>query len=118
MTPLPNKDNALEITFFEDLVKDRMSATHMSRQEKESLLDNQLQRAASDGSFDENLLFGSDSDDSFAKDYTVTRDTLRRERIVARDKAVLVKEKKLREQDRLYRAEMAKLKADAERMAQ
>lgn len=65
-------------------------------------------RAASDGSFDEALLFGSDSDDSFNKDYTVTRDTMRRERIVRRDKKVFLQEKKQREDDRLYKTEMDK----------
>ena len=64
------------------------------------------------------MLFGSDSDDSFAKDYTVTRDTLRKERLVKRDIAVLVKEKKRREQDRLYKAEMDKLEAQELRKSQ
>ena len=61
---------------------------------------------------DEALLFGSDSDDSFAKDYTITRDTMRRERIVHRDKAVFKKEKKQREEDRLYKMEINKLEAN------
>ena len=39
MTPLARKDNNIEITFFEDIVKDRMSATHMSKHDKESLLE-------------------------------------------------------------------------------
>lgn len=116
MTPLPRKENKLEITFLEDLVKDKMCA--LSKQERESLLENQQQRAASVGSFDEELLFGSDSDDSFSKDYTITRNTRRRERIIKRDIAVLVNEKKQREQDRLYRAEMKKLKAEEMRHSQ
>ena len=83
----------------------------MSMEEKQELRDDQLQRAASSGVIDDDLLFGSDSDDSFAKDYTVTRDTLRKERLVKRDIAVLQKEKKRREQDRLYKDEMDKLEA-------
>lgn len=79
------------------------------------MLEAQLQKAASEGCIDEDLLFGSDSDDSFAKDYTITRDTMRKERVVKRDEAVLKKEKLLREQDRLYRAEMSKLEAEAVR---
>ena len=49
---------------------------------------------ASAGSLDEALLFGSDSDDSFQRDYTITRDTLRRERLLKRDKALFAKQKK------------------------
>lgn len=118
MTPLPREKQNLEINFLEDLLKDRHSVQHVSMEERQELREDQLQRAASSGALDEDLLFGSDSDDSFAKDYTITRNTLRKERIVKRDIAVLNKEKKKREQDQLYKAEMEKLEAEELRRSQ
>ena len=44
-------------------------------------------------------MFGSDSDDSFTKDYTIPKDTLRKERIIKRDEARFQIEKKLREEE-------------------
>ena len=47
-------------------------------------------------SIDEDLLFGEDSDDSFNKDYTIPRLTMRKERIIKRDEARFEIEKKKR----------------------
>jgi hypothetical protein len=63
-------------------------------------------------SINEELLFNSDSDDSFTRDYEIPKETLRKEKICERDKAIFEQEKKKREQDRLYRIERAKIEED------
>jgi len=92
--------------------------THISFHEKEELLSDQLNRRASQGSFDEDLIFGTDSDDSFAKDFTIPKLTRRKERILKRDQIVFEKEKQKREQDRLYKIELQKIQKEQERKAQ
>lgn len=58
-------------------------------------------RKASEGSIDDELLFGTDSDDSFTKDYEIPKQTLRKERIYKRDESRFVREKAKREDMRL-----------------
>ena len=72
----------IEITFLEEIIKTRQ-ADHpsVSMDKKEELLSTHRLRKASEGSIDEELLFGSDSDDSFTKDYEIPKKTLKKERI-------------------------------------
>ena len=58
-------------------------------------------RKASEGSIDDELLFGTDGDDSFTKDYEIPKQTLRKERIYKRDESRFVREKAKREDMRL-----------------
>lgn len=53
------------------------------------------------------MLFGTDSDDSFNQDYHIPKQTLRKERIVKRDKDRFDKEKDKREEKRVKRLEQA-----------
>ena len=55
----------------------------------------------SDASIDEDLLFASDSDDSFTKEYNIPKKTLRKERILKKDKSRFEKEKIKREEKRV-----------------
>ena len=52
-------------------------------------------------SIDDDMLFGSDSEDSFTKDYNITKDILRKERIYKRDLARFKLEKQQRETKRV-----------------
>lgn len=58
-------------------------------------------RKIDDFSIDEDLLFGTDSDDSFAMDYHIPKETLRKEGIIKRDKSRFEKEKVKREKKRM-----------------
>ena len=53
------------------------------------------------------MLFGSDSEDSFTKDYTIPKDIQRKERIYKRDLARFNIEKKEREEKRIEMMEKA-----------
>ena len=68
---------------------------------KEDLLTQHRMERDQEASIDDDMLFGTDSDDSFAKDYNITKDILRRERIYKRDKARFEIEKKQRETKRV-----------------
>lgn len=62
-------------------------------------------RKDSEESLDEDMLFGTDSDDSFNQDYHIPKQTLRKERIVKRDKQRFEKEKGKREEKRVKKIE-------------
>ena len=68
-----------------------------------------------EASIDDDMLFGTDSEDSFTKDYNITKDILRKERIYKRDKARFEIEKKQRETKRVQMIEKAK-KDEIERL--
>ena len=72
-------------------------------------------------SYDDYLLYGTDSDDSFVKDYTISRAELRRERMAKKEYAEFLKsEEERRERARLAEIEAEKqriLEADAEELA-
>ena len=120
-TPLPKNsegdEHQIEISFLKDLIKDPSIAAHMSLEEKEALVSQHLNKAVSDASLNEDLLFNEDSDDSFTLDYEIPKETLRKERICQRDKALFEKEKARREKDRLYKLERAKIEAEEKRVA-
>lgn len=59
-------------------------------------------------------MFGSDSDDSFTKDYTIPKDTLRKERIIKRDEARFQIEKKLREEELAIKIAIEKAEKEKE----
>ena len=61
-----------------------------------------------EASIDDEMLFGSDSEDSFTRDYNITKDILRKERIYKRDAARFEIEKKQRETKRVQMKEKAK----------
>ena len=86
----------IEITFLEDIIKDKTVAMHISEEVKEKLLSTHRLNKNQELSIDEDLLFGEDSDDSFNKDYTIPRLTMRKERIIKRDEARFEIEKKKR----------------------
>lgn len=109
----------MEITFLDDILKERKSATHNISQEKlEKLIESHRLNKNLEASIDDDLLFGSDSDDSFNKDYTIPKETLRKERIIKRDEARFAIEKKKREEERLERLAREKVeKENTERLA-
>jgi hypothetical protein len=57
-----------------------------------------MHKESSEASVDEDLIIGSDSDDSFTKDYNIPIETLRKEQIVKRDIKRFEKEKIKREE--------------------
>ena len=93
--PKEEQSHDYEITFLDELVKDKKSVQKsiLSAQEKETLLEMHELRKIDDFSIDEDLLFGTDSDDSFTKDYNIPKETLRKEGIIKRDKSRFQKEK-------------------------
>ena len=93
----------IEITFLGDVLKDKKSAMHISEETKEKLLSTHRMNKNQEDSIDEDLLFGSDSDDSFNKDYTIPKQTMRKERIIKRDEARFHIEKKKRAEERVER---------------
>lgn len=82
-----------------------MLASNVSMEEKEVLLSQHQMRKDSDASIDDDFLFATDSDDSFTKDYNIPKETLRKERIVKRDKVRFEKEKVKRAKRRQERLE-------------
>ncbi len=71
-----------------------------------------MNKETSKVSLNEELMFDSDSDDSFTKDYQIPKETLRKEKICSRDKVIFEQEKTKREKDRLYRIERAKIEQE------
>ena len=61
-----------------------------------------------EASIDDDMLFGTDSEDSFTEDYYITKDILRKERIYKRDVARFEIEKKQRATKRVQMIEQAK----------
>ena len=73
----------------------------ISIDKKEELLSTHRLRKASEGSIDDDLMFGTDSDDSFTKDYEIPKETKRKESIIRRDESRFQREKVKRENKRL-----------------
>ena len=88
------KQHDISITFINELLKD--PTVHLSEEQKEAIRSQQFLRKPSEASLDEDMLFGTDSDDSFNLDYHIPKETLRKERILKRDKERLDREKERR----------------------
>ena len=114
----PDLQHEMEITFLDDMLREKKQ----SALEQHKISEEKLERLATshrlnknqEESIDEDLLFGSDSDDSFTKDYTIPKDTLRKERIIKRDEARFQIEKKHREEDLAIKIAMEKAEKEDE----
>ena len=97
----PDLQHDIEVTFLDDMLREKNSALEhkISEQKLEKLATIHKMNKNQEESIDDDLLFGSDSDDSFTKDYTIPKMTLRKERIIKRDEARFHIEKKQREEE-------------------
>ena len=95
--------------------KQEKSVHHKISEEKlEQLASTHRLNKNQEASIDEDLLFNTDSDDSFTMDYTIPKQTLRKERILKRDEARFEIEKKRRAEERVIKLAQEKEQKELE----